>query len=170
MGLWSWFAGSCTFISLLWLSFITILSRVWEAMGWTGRERKFLFFYIDFMIDRIFHRDRLVFVSLFLLLFLRFLSSVSLSLSLSSLRAAGLVFWVAVSSQAQRARQTVRLLPVSSRHRWRTQSPPLHGFAARRPRALGGEIINHSSVHHPHCNSLSARCGYNAAMDTQMAV
>lgn len=80
-------------------------------MGWTERERKFLFFYIDFMIDRIFHRDRLVFVSLFLLLFLRFLSSVSLSLFLSP--ASGRPVWFSEWLSPLRLRGLVKLCAYS---------------------------------------------------------
>lgn len=142
-----WVSGpDLCILTLLWLSFIALLSRVSKAERRTERENSF--FSLNFMIDWIFHWDRLVFMPLLLLSFY------SPSRSLASGQTVQRL-WVAVSSQAQRTRQTVRLLLVSSRHRWRTHSPPLHCSATRRP-SLPGRRDNKSQCTSPSTPSVTA--------------
>ena len=101
------------------------------------------------------------------------LSSASLSLPLASGQPVSFSEWLS-PLRLRGLVKTERLFPVSSRHRWRRRSPPLHccAAAAGRPRVPRGEIINHRALLcpwplHPHRNSLSDRCWYGAAMDTQ---
>lgn len=116
-------------------------------------------------------RDRLAIMPLSPLSFLLLRLS-SASLSLASGQPVSFSEWLS-PLRLRGPVKTERLFPVSSRHRWRTRSPPLYCCAAAgRPRVPRGEIINHSALLcprplHPHRSSLSDRCWYGAAMDTQ---
>lgn len=150
--------------TLPWLSLWAFWA--WEAEEWTERESSF---FLSWFHDRLdFPLRQACFYATFSALFPFFSSPPSLSLSSASGQPVRFSEWLS-PLRLRGLVKTVRLLPVSSRHKWRTQSPPLHCSAACGPRVPGGETINHSP-RHLHCNGSSVRCWCNASMDAQTEI
>lgn len=146
MDLWSWFVHTAVHSCLV-FTFMFNCSKPSRIRREMGAERKSPSQWeIGFSI-----KTGLLFCHLSCSLFLP-----SLSLSLSGLGAAAWPLWVLVSSQAQRAHQTVRLLPVFSRHRWRTHCRlSSTALLPADPGSLQSEMINHNAL--PSSTSVTAR-------------